>query len=723
MAAAEPTFNWIGPGSRDEAGRVYFEAFQFCNASYSVGDHVCLLPEEEGSPLYVARILRAYEDPNAPEADRLCIESDANLVGCIDHHALVIQARSYEEALAQVPPAEAGGEWYFCRGVLDAEGAVFRTYEELAAAAMAAQPLQLSEWMSDLQRGSLGAVPSTLGGGGGAAAHDDAAHAAGGSGRKRRPPQHFEADPEPFKRPSQQRAKAGGGGGGGGSARARAGGGGGVPGKVCCECGATSTPQWREGPHGPKTLCNACGVRYQRSQGKGINKPKRERAAPPPRAASPLPHPAKQARTARGAAARGGGKPVRQRPRGGGADSDDDYNPAWDRVGYYPPHLSSGFALAGAAGGGEGSDGDEGPGGGQLQAHRLHRTQTQEAADALADLAFSGLAGGDGDDDGAPSAGAAPEGRRPQTPSSSALLAPGGRHGGAAAAGRSLLAARTGSAAVAGEGLMLLKRDTPTPSPLICGLPGPGSLLEGMPGLALPGLLVPGPDGSHFAADDYGGFAAAAAAASGAALPAPSTSSAPPPPLPPPPPPAAPGAAAAALTTAELSAVARRAGGLFAPELAPLAAPLADAPPSLLGAMPPARRGALAAARAALDSAINEVKAADAAVLAVGRVLDQKSAGAARAREGAAAAGAQLRGFLQSLAAQHGVAAAAAAAVAVKAEAAPPDANGAAGSKPEAAADAGGAGAAGPRAPSPSPQPHQPPSAPPPPAAATLIPA
>jgi hypothetical protein len=38
-----------------------------------------------------------------------------------------------------VPPAEAGGEWYFCRGVLDAEGAVFRTYEELAAAAMAAR--------------------------------------------------------------------------------------------------------------------------------------------------------------------------------------------------------------------------------------------------------------------------------------------------------------------------------------------------------------------------------------------------------------------------------------------------------------------------------------------------------------------------------------------------------------------------------------------------------
>eukprot|EP00201_Polytomella_parva_P005320 CAMPEP_0175078756 /NCGR_PEP_ID=MMETSP0052_2-20121109/24345_1 /TAXON_ID=51329 ORGANISM="Polytomella parva, Strain SAG 63-3" /NCGR_SAMPLE_ID=MMETSP0052_2 /ASSEMBLY_ACC=CAM_ASM_000194 /LENGTH=321 /DNA_ID=CAMNT_0016348813 /DNA_START=390 /DNA_END=1355 /DNA_ORIENTATION=+ len=34
--------------------------------------------------------------------------------------------------------------------------------------------------------------------------------------------------------------------------------------RYCMECGTTSTPQWREGPMGPKTLCNACGVRRQR---------------------------------------------------------------------------------------------------------------------------------------------------------------------------------------------------------------------------------------------------------------------------------------------------------------------------------------------------------------------------------------------------------------------------------------------------------------------------
>ncbi|KAJ6711524.1 GATA TRANSCRIPTION FACTOR 9 [Salix purpurea] len=31
----------------------------------------------------------------------------------------------------------------------------------------------------------------------------------------------------------------------------------------CLHCGAEKTPQWRTGPKGPKTLCNACGVRYK----------------------------------------------------------------------------------------------------------------------------------------------------------------------------------------------------------------------------------------------------------------------------------------------------------------------------------------------------------------------------------------------------------------------------------------------------------------------------
>ncbi|CAA0834050.1 GATA transcription factor 11 [Striga hermonthica] len=36
-----------------------------------------------------------------------------------------------------------------------------------------------------------------------------------------------------------------------------------APVKKCMHCQVTKTPQWREGPLGRKTLCNACGVRYR----------------------------------------------------------------------------------------------------------------------------------------------------------------------------------------------------------------------------------------------------------------------------------------------------------------------------------------------------------------------------------------------------------------------------------------------------------------------------
>ncbi|GJM87898.1 hypothetical protein PR202_ga03899 [Eleusine coracana subsp. coracana] len=37
-------------------------------------------------------------------------------------------------------------------------------------------------------------------------------------------------------------------------------------GQRCLHCGTTSTPQWREGPMGRHTLCNACGVRYRQGR-------------------------------------------------------------------------------------------------------------------------------------------------------------------------------------------------------------------------------------------------------------------------------------------------------------------------------------------------------------------------------------------------------------------------------------------------------------------------
>ncbi|KAI3986391.1 hypothetical protein MKX01_002236 [Papaver californicum] len=36
-----------------------------------------------------------------------------------------------------------------------------------------------------------------------------------------------------------------------------------APVRKCLHCEITKTPQWRAGPLGPKTLCNACGVRYK----------------------------------------------------------------------------------------------------------------------------------------------------------------------------------------------------------------------------------------------------------------------------------------------------------------------------------------------------------------------------------------------------------------------------------------------------------------------------
>ncbi|KAK7258974.1 hypothetical protein RIF29_24567 [Crotalaria pallida] len=34
--------------------------------------------------------------------------------------------------------------------------------------------------------------------------------------------------------------------------------------KCCSYCKTTKTPLWRGGPAGPKTLCNACGIRYRK---------------------------------------------------------------------------------------------------------------------------------------------------------------------------------------------------------------------------------------------------------------------------------------------------------------------------------------------------------------------------------------------------------------------------------------------------------------------------
>lgn len=39
---------------------------------------------------------------------------------------------------------------------------------------------------------------------------------------------------------------------------------------VCTDCGTLDSPEWRKGPTGPKTLCNACGLRWAKKEKKRI---------------------------------------------------------------------------------------------------------------------------------------------------------------------------------------------------------------------------------------------------------------------------------------------------------------------------------------------------------------------------------------------------------------------------------------------------------------------
>lgn len=47
---------------------------------------------------------------------------------------------------------------------------------------------------------------------------------------------------------------------------------------TCLKCGTHQTPQWRMGPDGPRTMCNACGVKYKKELKEREKKAKEQRA-------------------------------------------------------------------------------------------------------------------------------------------------------------------------------------------------------------------------------------------------------------------------------------------------------------------------------------------------------------------------------------------------------------------------------------------------------------
>ncbi len=58
--------------------------------------------------------------------------------------------------------------------------------------------------------------------------------------------------------------------------------------KCCTKCGSIRTPQWREGPYGAKTLCNACGVKRTRKlRAEKGGTPKQPRKSPQKRPKQP----------------------------------------------------------------------------------------------------------------------------------------------------------------------------------------------------------------------------------------------------------------------------------------------------------------------------------------------------------------------------------------------------------------------------------------------------
>ncbi|GIL54844.1 hypothetical protein Vafri_10533 [Volvox africanus] len=246
-------FFFSGPPLTADSGvgaRTDYAGFNLNGVEYKLGDCAYLYPEDEDVPPYVGRILACFHDQSGRAADPHCVEvawyerrahlepdfqggnwehevvaleeTDINPIGCISGKAVVFTAGDYEEARQMAITMDVD-DWLFCRGVYKQCDSSFVPFLELAGRMEAMD----GKWNG--KRGPAG----MLGHWEGVADSDEV---------KRQ--RVVEEQPAASVRRSGKL----------------------VSGRTCVECGATQTPQWREGPAGPKTLCNACGVRYVRAQ-------------------------------------------------------------------------------------------------------------------------------------------------------------------------------------------------------------------------------------------------------------------------------------------------------------------------------------------------------------------------------------------------------------------------------------------------------------------------
>mmetsp|Transcript_15372 Transcript_15372/g.38274 ORF Transcript_15372/g.38274 Transcript_15372/m.38274 type:complete len:599 (-) Transcript_15372:1288-3084(-) len=281
-------FSW-GPASHSVDDRHYFESFSLNGEVYRPGDAVCLFNENESLPPYLGRITACFSstlphdahDPHSieirwfervtnlepglkgvPGREQELVEleeTDVNPIGCISGkcHVFISGDFNHASTLAQAAGV-ADSEWFFCRGVFRQATSMFQLYPELEDPRAFCQqpPVSGPEDVADSDEYAKPShskrqrldTPSRLNNLSAMDCTDAAEHT---TQRRKSSSHHAGAH--------------------------------GNNGRYCVECGATHTPQWREGPQGPKTLCNACGVRFNRA----LQKAARRGAALPTRPPSP----------------------------------------------------------------------------------------------------------------------------------------------------------------------------------------------------------------------------------------------------------------------------------------------------------------------------------------------------------------------------------------------------------------------------------------------------